>query len=118
MTADQGRIKLAREMHSLICTGRWVLEQQTGEQLDQFRRPCAASTSRERQPPNWGLPLCGPPKGAAEIGSRGAAVDHGSRGRTCPRSGWPLCPFAAQGVVRHAEKQEGAVLLRCRRQRG
>jgi hypothetical protein len=36
-------VRLAREMHSLFCTGRWVLEQETGEQLDQFRRPCAAS---------------------------------------------------------------------------
>src|SRR5438552_11801941 len=27
MTADKGRIKLAREMHGQFCTGRWVLEQ-------------------------------------------------------------------------------------------
>ena len=31
-----------RNAWHICCTGRWVLEQETGEQLDRFRRPCAA----------------------------------------------------------------------------
>jgi hypothetical protein len=34
--------KLAREMHNLPCTSRWVLEQEQRDQLDQFRRPSGA----------------------------------------------------------------------------
>jgi hypothetical protein len=34
MTKAQASTKLAREMLGYRCTGRWVLEQETGEQLD------------------------------------------------------------------------------------
>jgi hypothetical protein len=42
MTAARAARKLAREMLGYHCTGRWVLEQETGERLDRFRRLCAA----------------------------------------------------------------------------
>ena len=42
MTAARAAKKLAREMLEFPRTGRWVLEQETGERLDRFRRRCAA----------------------------------------------------------------------------
>ncbi|HTE98076.1 MAG TPA: hypothetical protein VK621_05490, partial [Bradyrhizobium sp.] len=40
MTAASAFPELAHEMHEHPCTGR-VLEQETGERLDRFRRRCA-----------------------------------------------------------------------------
>src|SRR5258705_12490724 len=95
-------------MHSNGCTGRWVLEQETREQLD---RRCAASR-HPRRLGEIGLP----PREAGATDDRyyDPAIDAGitSRVRARPQ------PSRTEGVVRKLEERKGAVLLRRRWHRG
>src|SRR5712675_1513720 len=100
-------------MHGSGCTGRWVLEQETREQLDRFRRRCAASR-HPRQPGETGPPPREAFEGATDDRYCGPAIDAGipSRVRARPQ------PSRTEGVVRKLEERKGAVLLWRRWHRG
>src|SRR6266446_173159 len=113
MTTEYRDRKLAREMLASSCTGRWVLEQETSEQLDRFRRRCAAFSQRRRLG-KFGPPPRKAPEGATDDRYCGPAIDAESPSRTRARPQ----PSRTEGMVRKLEEREGAVLLRRRRHRG
>src|SRR5260370_23146309 len=113
MTTESRDRKLAREMLARSCTGRCGLEQETSEQLDRFRRRCAAAMHR-RQMGKLGPPPSEAFEGAPDDRYYGPAIDAGFPSRAGARSQ----PSRTKGVVRKLEERVGALLLRLRLHRG